>query len=74
MKEKDKKTQQIYELLLKHSQEGVLHKCLKNQIAAEFKVSYDTVHGIWLKKKLADQKGKIVDLTDGRINNGREGT
>ena len=31
-------------------------KGLKNQIAAELKVRHDTVHRIWLKKKLADQE------------------
>lgn len=72
MKEKEKKTQQIYELLVKHSHEGVLPKGLKYQITVEFEVSYGAVHRIWIKKKQTDKAGKIVDLTDGRINNGRE--
>ena len=74
MSDKDKLTDLILKTPFEYSHDGKLPKGLKISIAKESGVRYFTVQRIWNKKLAADKEWKMVDLSDGRKNNGKETT
>ena len=66
MPDPSRTTQLIYNKLLELSQNGVLPKGAKTEVAKEFDKSVRTVDRIWSKKLDADKKGTVPDFNDKR--------